>query len=73
MKYTKPERIEFGRKIHESGISNLKAAVLFDISEESARCYRILYERSVGLPHGGAANKESEDDRRELGNFYRIR
>lgn len=73
MKYTKPERIELGRKIHESGLSNLKAAALFDISEESARRYRILYERSVGLPHEGAANNEAEDDKLELGNFYKIR
>ena len=51
MNYSKEERIEIGRKIHESGLSNLKAAELFGICEESARRYRILYEASAGIPH----------------------
>ena len=51
MNYSKEERIEIGRKIHEAGISNLKAAKLFGICEESARRYRILYENTVGIPH----------------------
>ena len=49
LKYNKEERLEVGRKIHESGLSNLKAAELFGISEESARRYRILYEHSQGI------------------------
>ena len=51
MKYSKEERIEVGRKIYESGLSNLKAAELFEISEESARRYKILYEQSQGIEH----------------------
>ena len=49
MKYTKEERLEVGRKIHESGLSNLKAGQVFGISEESARRYRIMYEKSQGI------------------------
>ena len=51
MKYTKEERLEVGRKIHESGMSNVKAAEVFGISEESARRYRISYEESQGIEH----------------------
>lgn len=51
MKYTKEERLDIGRQIHESGLSDLKASKLFDISEESARRYRILYEESAGIEH----------------------
>lgn len=51
MEFSKEERIEVGRKICESGLSNLKAAEQLGISEESARRYRILYEEHVGLPH----------------------
>ena len=59
MKYTKEERLEVGRKIHESGLSNLKAAELFGICEESARRYRILYEKSQGITHSTSkAHKE---------------
>lgn len=49
MKYTKEERLEVGRKIHESGLSNLNAGQVFGISEESARRYRIMYEKSQGI------------------------
>lgn len=49
MKYTKKERLEIGRKIHESGLSNLNAGQVFGISEESARRYRIMYEKSQGI------------------------
>lgn len=49
MKYTKEERLEVGRKIHESGLSNLTAGHIFGISEESARRYRIMYEKSQGI------------------------
>lgn len=52
MKYNKEERLEVGRKIHESGLSNLNAGIMFGISEESARRYRILYEKSQGIEHG---------------------
>ena len=51
MKYSKEERLEVGRKIHESGLSNLNAGIMFGISEESARRYRILYEQSQGIEH----------------------
>ena len=51
MKYSKKERIEIGRKIYESHLSNLKAGEAFGISKESARRYRILYERSQGIEH----------------------
>ena len=51
MKYSKEERIEVGRKIYESGLSNLKAGELFNISEECARRYKILYEQSQGIEH----------------------
>ena len=51
MKYSKEERLEVGRKIHESGMSNLNAGIMFGISEESARRYRILYEQSQGIKH----------------------
>lgn len=51
MKYTKEERLDIGRQIHESGLSDLKASKLFDICEESARRYRILYEQSEGIEH----------------------
>lgn len=59
MKYSKEERIEVGRKIHESGLSNLRAGELYGISEESARRYRIMYEESEGIVHNsGKARKE---------------
>lgn len=51
MKYSKEERLEVGKKIHESGLSNLNAGIMFGISEESARRYRILYEQSQGIEH----------------------
>lgn len=51
MKYSKQERLEIGRKIHESGMSSLKAASIFDICEESARRYRVMYEESIGINH----------------------
>lgn len=51
MKYNKEERLEVGRKIHGSGLSNLNAGIMFGISEESARRYRILYEKSQGIEH----------------------
>lgn len=51
MKYNKEERLEVGRKIHESGLSNLNAGIMFGISEETARRYRILYEKSQGIEH----------------------
>lgn len=51
MKYNKEERLEIGRKIHESGLSNLNAGIMFGISEETARRYRILYEKSQGIEH----------------------
>ncbi|MEE0740830.1 MAG: IS3 family transposase [Emergencia sp.] len=54
MKYSKEERIEIGRKIHKSGLSNLKAGELFALSEESARRYRILYEQSQGIEHSSS-------------------
>lgn len=49
MKYTKEERLELGRQIHELGLSNLKAGMMFGISEESARRYKLLYEHAQGL------------------------
>ena len=49
MKYSKEERIEIGRKIHESGLSNLKAGEVFGISEETARRYRLIYEKAQGI------------------------
>ena len=57
MKYNKEERLEVGRKIHESGLSNLNAGIMFGISEESARRYRILYEKSQGIEHGWSSPK----------------
>ena len=57
MKYTKEERLEVGCKIYHSGLSNLKAAAKFGISEESARRYRILYEESQGIEHSPRKKK----------------
>ncbi len=57
MKYTKEERLEVGCKIYHSGLSNLKAAELFGISEETARRYRILYEESQGIEHNTGRKK----------------
>lgn len=51
MKYTKEERLEIGKQIHESGLSDLNASKHFDICEESARRYRILYEQTYGIEH----------------------
>lgn len=51
MKYTKEERLEIGKQIHESGISDYEASKLLDICEESARRYRILYEETAGVDH----------------------
>lgn len=52
MKYTKrKEQLEIGRKIYYSGLTNLKAAEQFGISEESARRYRLLYKKSLGIEH----------------------
>ena len=62
MKYSKEERLEVGRKIHESGLSNLNAGIMFGISEESARRYRILYEQSQGIEHDSSrAHKGTVD------------
>ena len=51
LNYSKEERIEIGKKIYESGKSNLQAANELGICEESARRYRIAYEESVGIQH----------------------
>ena len=51
LNYNKEERIEIGKKIYESGKSNLQAANELGICEESARWYRIAYEESVGIQH----------------------
>ena len=62
MKYSKEERLEVGKKIHESGLSNFNAGKMFDISEESARRYRILYEQSQGIEHNSSrAHKATVD------------
>lgn len=65
MKYTKEERLKIGQQIHESGLSDLKASKLFDICEESARRYRILYEHTAGVEHihlatGKTSNSSSQ-------------
>ncbi|WP_294240398.1 hypothetical protein [Pseudobutyrivibrio sp.] len=62
MYYSNEERIEVGRQIHESGLSNLKAAKLFGIVEETARRYRILYEESAGIPHNPSTSAKKEKD-----------
>jgi len=49
LKYTKEERLDMGRRIHESGLTNLQAAEMFGIGEETARRYRLLYEQSQGI------------------------
>lgn len=59
MKYNKEERLEVGRKIHESGLTNLQAAEIFGIGEESARRYRILYEQSQGIERKPREKKTS--------------
>ena len=59
MKFSKEERIEIGRKIHESGLSNLNAAKQFGIAEESARRYRIMYEQSQGLEHNSSKSRKN--------------
>ena len=51
MNYSKEERIEIGKKIYESGKSNLQAAKELGICEESASQYRIAYEESIGIQH----------------------
>lgn len=56
MKYTKSERIELGRKIYESGLSNRKAAEVFGIGKGSAGRYRNLYEQSEGIDHSPKAH-----------------
>ena len=61
MKYTKEERLEVGCKIYHSGLSNMKAAAQFGISEESARRYRILYEESQGIEHRTEKKKKSDN------------
>lgn len=61
MKYSREERIEIGRKIYESGLSNLKAGEPFGLCEESARRYRLLYEQSQGIEHSSSrARKEGK-------------
>ncbi len=60
MKYSKEERLEVGRKIHESGLSNLKAAEMFGICEESARRYRIMYENSQDIPHNSSRSHKTK-------------
>ena len=71
MKYTKQERLEIGRKIHESGLSSLKAASIFDISEESARRYRIMYEESIGVNHKLEKAATLSDVRAVYGDYSR--
>ena len=62
VKYTKEERLEVGCKIYHSGLSNLKAAEQFGISEESARRYRILYEKSQGIEHITDKGRKKSDN-----------
>lgn len=62
MKYNKEERLEIGRKIHESGLSNLNASIMFGICEESARRYRILYEKSQGIEHDSSRKHKGTVD-----------
>ena len=49
MKYKEEQQLEIGRKILESGRTNLDVAMEYGISEESARRYRIKYEKSIGI------------------------
>ena len=60
MKYTKEERLEVGRKIYESGLSNLKAGEVFGVSEECARRYRISYEESQGIEHNSGKSRKQK-------------
>lgn len=62
MKFNKEERLEIGRVIHESGLSNFFAGIVLDISEETARRYRILYERSQGIEHNSGNQDKVNDD-----------
>lgn len=62
LRYSKEERIEMGRIIHESGLSNLYAGLYLGIGEETARNYRILYERSKGIRHKSNRKKEEAID-----------
>lgn len=56
MKYTEEQQLEIGRKILESGRTNLDVAMEYGICEESARRYRIKYERSIGIVHNPDRN-----------------
>lgn len=62
MKFTKEERLEVGRKIHESGLSNLKAAKVFGISEESARRYRLQYKAANNIEHITSKARKNDGD-----------
>ena len=48
MKYSKEERLEVGRKIHESGLSNLNAGQVFGIAkkvqDDTELCMKSLRE-----------------------------
>ena len=51
MKYSKTERIKIGKEIYESGMSFIEAGVTYGISDETARRYQIIYEKSSGVSH----------------------
>ncbi len=66
MKYTKEQRLEIGRKIHESGLSNFNAGIAFGISDESARRYRIMYEQSQAIEHAPVKSHSSHINKEAL-------
>ena len=49
MKYSKEERIEIGRRVHEGELTYLKAQQEYSVSEESIRRYVHTYRESAGI------------------------
>ena len=50
MKYSKPERLDIGRKIYEGEITRFEAAEEYGISDITARDYMRMYRDENHLP-----------------------
>lgn len=50
MKYTKPERLEIGRRVYEGELTRYQAAEEYDINDNTVRSYMRMYRDIHGLP-----------------------
>lgn len=50
MKYTKPERLEIGRRVYYGELTRYQAAEEYDINDNTVRSYMRMYRDLHGLP-----------------------